>query len=349
MSTCILSYTPTGILRIGHPEHFSSISGTVPLISSIMFQFDHRDFLPLDELVKKKLATNTAISVVIPTLNEAQTIGGIVSRAKKDLIEDVPLVDEIIVMDSQSTDATVQKAKAAGARVFSADDGGFAGGHVFGKGAAIWKSLFAARGDVIVCIDADIANFKSHFIYGLVGPFLRNSDIVFAKAYYDRPLAIGNNTYEKFGGRVTEILVRPMLSAFVPEIAHIFQPLSGEYAFRKGPIESIPFSSGYGVEIGLIFDIYKKFGLDTFAQVNMGTRLHRNRTVPELGKMAFGILQTLFRKLEQEDLLELKVPLSEIMVSHGAGGLEETVIREIELPPKTQFAGPSLKPEEKTQ
>ena len=314
-----------------------------------MFQFDHSDFLPLDELVKKKLTTNTTISVVIPALNEAQTIGGIVSRAKKDLMEDVPLIDEIIVMDSRSTDATAEKARAAGARVFSADDGAFPGGHVSGKGAAIWKSLFAARGDIIVCIDADIVNFKSHFIYGLVGPFLENGDVVFAKAYYDRPLAIGNNTFEKYGGRVTEILVRPMLSAFFPEMAHIFQPLSGEYAFRKRTIEGIPFSSGYGVEIGLIFDIHKKFGLDTFAQVNMGARRHRNRTVPELGKMAFGILQTLFRKLELEGALTLKVPLSEIMVSQGVGGWEETVIREIELPPKTQASGLLFKQKEKTR
>jgi glucosyl-3-phosphoglycerate synthase len=308
-----------------------------------MFQFDHGDFLPLNEMVEKKLATNTVISVVIPTLNEALTIGSIVACAKKDLMDDAPLIDEIIVMDSQSTDDTARIARAAGARVLSADDGAFPGEGVSGKGAAIWKSLFAAHGDVVVCIDADIVNFKPHFIYGLIGPFLRNSEVVFAKAYYDRPLTIGDNTYEKFGGRVTEILVRPMLSAFVPEIAHIFQPLSGEYAFRKEPIESIPFSSGYGVEIGLIFDIYKKFGLDTFAQVNMGTRQHRNRTVPELGKMAFGILQTLFRKLERENALTLKVPLSEIMVSPGVGGLEETLIREIELPPKTLY-----KPEEKT-
>jgi Glycosyltransferases involved in cell wall biogenesis len=312
-----------------------------------MFQFDHSDFLPLDELVQKKLAANTTISVVIPTRNEAPTIGGIVASAKKDLMDDVSLIDEIIVMDSRSTDATVRKARAAGARVLSVDDSAFPEESVFGKGAAIWKSLFAAQGDIIVCIDADIVNFSSHFIYGLIGPFLNNSDVVFAKAYYDRPLVIGNNTYEKFGGRVTEILVRPLLSMFVPEIARIFQPLSGEYAFRKEPIECIPFSSGYGVEIGLIFDIYKKFGLDTFAQVNMGTRRHRNRTVPELGKMAFGILQTLFRKLELEDVLMLKAPISEIMISQGADGLEETVIREIELQPKTQMAESTFNPEEK--
>lgn len=314
-----------------------------------MFQFDHSDFLPLGELVKKKLAANTAISVCIPTLNEAATIGGIVACAKKDLMEDVPLVDEIIVIDSLSADATVPNARAAGARVLSVDDGALPEARVSGKGTAIWKSLFAARGDIIVCVDADIVNFKPHFIYGLIGPFLKNGNVVFAKAYYSRPLAIGNNTFENYGGRVTEILVRPMLSAFVPEIAHIFQPLSGEYAFRKGPIESIPFSSGYGVEIGLIFDIYRKYGLGTFAQVNMGTRRHRNRTVPELGKMAFGILQTLFRKLEIKDVLSLKGPLSDIMVSSGPCGLEETVIREIELPPKNLVPQPLLKPEEKTQ
>ena len=206
-----------------------------------MFQFDHSDFLPLDELVKKKLITNTTISVVIPALNEAQTIGGIVSRAKKDLMEEVPLIDEIIVMDSRSTDETVEKARAAGARVLSADDGAFPGGPVSGKGAAIWKSLFAACGDIIVCIDADIVNFKSHFIYGLIGPFLANGNVVFAKAYYDRPLAIGNNTFEKYGGRVTEILVRPMLSAFFPKWPIFFSRCPVNMHSEKEPSKASPF------------------------------------------------------------------------------------------------------------
>jgi glucosyl-3-phosphoglycerate synthase len=311
-----------------------------------MLQFDQSRFLPIDDLVKKKNASKTSISVVIPTLNEAATIGEVVRRAKKNLMDDAPLVDEIIVMDSRSTDATMEIARAAGARALSIDDIAYFPEITTGKGIAIWKSLFAARGDIIVCIDADIADFKPHFIYGLIGPFLENETTIFAKAYYDRPLTIRDMTFENYGGRVTEILVRPMLSAFFPELAKIFQPLSGEYAFRRGPLEKVPFSSGYGVEIGLIFDIYKKYGLGTFAQVNMGTRRHRNRPVHELGIMAFGILQTLFRKLENTGALRLAGPLFDSMISQGPNGPKQTVVREFELPPKALFSETLLKTRE---
>jgi glucosyl-3-phosphoglycerate synthase len=311
-----------------------------------MLQFDHSRFLPIDDLVKKKFASNTVISMVIPTLNEAATIGEIVTCAKKKLMEEAPLVDEIIVMDSRSTDATMHIARAAGARALSIDDVEHFPEIATGKGVAIWKSLFAARGDIIVCIDADIVDFKPHFIYGLIGPFLENETTIFAKAYYDRPLTINNTTFENYGGRVTEILVRPMLSAFVPELAYIFQPLSGEYAFRREPMETIPFSSGYGVEIRLIFDIFKKYGLDSFAQVNMGTRRHRNRPVQELGVMAFGILQTLFTKLEHAGALRLIEPLFDSMISQGPNGPEQTIVREIELTPKALLSKTVFKQKE---
>jgi glucosyl-3-phosphoglycerate synthase len=311
-----------------------------------MLQFDHTYFLPIDDLVKKKKAAHTLISVVIPTLNEAETIGDVVGCAKNNLMNQAHLIDEIIVIDSNSTDATADNARAAGARVFSIDDINYPKKIGSGKGLALWKSLFVAQGDVIVCIDADIAHFKPHFIYGLIGPFLENSKTIFAKAFYDRPFILDNKTIENYGGRVTEILVRPMLSAFIPELAHIFQPLSGEYAFRRGPIENIPFSSGYGVEIGLIFDIFKKYGLESFAQVNMGTRMHRNRPVQQLGKMAFGILQTLFRKLEMMDALTLSKPLCDTMFSLEHGTVEQTIIQEIELPPKSQVWGVSVKNQE---
>jgi len=299
-----------------------------------MFNYNHSDFLPLSGCIERKTASGRTISVVIPTYNEAATIGRIVDTARKELME-TALVDEIVVIDSNSTDATVSNALAAGAKVFHTGEvSGAIEKKISGKGAALWESLFHTTGDIVVCIDADIINFSTKFIYGLIGPFLENNDIIFAKAYYDRPLKIGNNVLENYGGRVTEILVRPLLSAFTPELAKIFQPLSGEYAFLREPVESIPFSSGYGVEIGLIFDLYEKYGLDRFAQVDMGVRYHRNRPVNELGKMSFGIMQTILRKLEKKNVLTINVPFSNTMISRGELCLEETEIREIELPPK---------------
>ena len=239
-----------------------------------MVHYSHADFLPLSRCLEKKILSNKTISVVIPTFNEESTIGGIVTTVKRELMEHTPLVDEIIVMDSNSTDATARLAAEAGAHVHSVEEIPTPVGALYGKGAAIWKSLFVTRGDIIVCIDADIANFGPHFVYGLIGPFLENSNTLFAKAYYQRPLKVGDALLENYGGRVTEILVRPLLSACVPELAQLHQPLSGEYAFLRQPIESIPFSSGYGVEIGLIFDLWKTYGLNRFAQVDMGKRFH---------------------------------------------------------------------------
>jgi glucosyl-3-phosphoglycerate synthase len=302
-----------------------------------MIQYDASAFLPLSELLKKKQAAQAIVSVVIPTRNEAATIGPIVAATKTRLMEEIPLVDEIIVIDSLSTDGTVDAAQSAGARVFVHDAIAAPSDPRYGKGVALWKALFVTRGDIIVCIDADIKNFDIHFIYGLIGPFLLNKQTLFAKAFYRRPLIIDGNIYENYGGRVTEILVRPLLSAFVPELAAMNQPLSGEYAFRRQPIEAIPFSSGYGVEIGMIFDLYKHYGHECFAQVDMGVRHHRNRPVSELGTMAFGILQTIIRKLEQEKLLSVQEPLKNIMISQGSSGLKHTFCDDVELPPKTQF------------
>jgi glucosyl-3-phosphoglycerate synthase len=302
-----------------------------------MITYSAAAFLPLAELVKKKKAAPCTVSVVIPTLNEASTIGAIITATKNELMDGCALVDEIVVIDGNSTDATVSIAKSCGARVFSSKAIPAPCDPACGKGASLWKALFVTQGDIIVCIDADIKNFTPQFIFGLIGPFLENNATIFAKAFYRRPLIIDGRLHENYGGRVTEILVRPILSAFVPELAAIHQPLSGEYAFRREPVETVPFSSGYGVEIGLIFDLYRKYGLSCFAQVDMGVRHHRNRTVDELGKMSFGILQTIFKKLENEKIVSIHIPYSDRMISQGPAGPVETVVRETELPPKIHF------------
>jgi glucosyl-3-phosphoglycerate synthase len=295
-------------------------------------EFHYEDFLPLKDLAQKKVATKTSISLVIPTLNEAATVGSIIAKAGQELMQDAELIDEIIVMDSCSGDDTQDIAKKAGATVYRVDEVAPEFDVPPGKGSALWKSQFVAKGDIVICVDADIKNFQSHFIFGLIGPFFLDPEVIFAKAYYKRPLLLENHAYENYGGRVTEILVRPLLAAFTPELARIHQPLSGEYAFRRVPVQTIPFSSGYGVEIGMIFDVLRTFGPKRVVQVDMGTRCHRNRTVKELGRMSLGIIQTMMRKLEREQKLSIHAPVGNVMISQGETGLEETVVREIEIP-----------------
>ncbi len=306
-------------------------------------EFGFEDFLPLDSLARKKRASGAMVSLVIPALNEAATIGPIIEKARHELMEDVGLLDEIIVMDSCSEDGTQEVAEKAGAAVYRVDSAAARFGLPPGKGSALWKAQSVAKGDIIICVDADIKNFQAHFIFGLIGPFFIDPEIIFVKAFYKRPLLLNSHRYEDYGGRVTEILVRPLLAAFMPELARIHQPLSGEYAFRRTPVQAIPFSSGYGVEIGMIFDIARTFGTARVAQVDMGTRCHRNRTVKELGRMSLGIIQTMMRKLEREQKLSVHVPVGDVMISQGEHGFEETIIREMEIP---AFSN-AMKPEKK--
>lgn len=301
-------------------------------------EFRHEEFLPLQTLAEKKQTSKTKVSLVVPTFNEAATVGPIVEKASEALMRDAALLDEIIVMDGDSSDGTASIARDAGAKVYNVNDVAREHAAPPGKGSALWKAQFVAEGDIIVCVDADISNFQPHFVYGLIGPFFGDPDIVFAKAFYKRPLVFGDRTYENYGGRVTEILVRPLLCAFAPHLAGIYQPLSGEYAFRRKPIEKIPFSSGYGVEIGMIFDINRVFGLSRFVQVDMGTRCHRNRPVNELSRMSLGIVQTLFGKLERENILSLRAPLGISLMNRGPHGLIRDEVREVELPSKESLS-----------
>jgi glucosyl-3-phosphoglycerate synthase len=243
-------------------------------------------------LLAEKRRQGCTVSVVLPALNEEGTVGAIVAAIRAQLVDPAPLVDEVVVVDSGSTDHTMEVAAAAGARVVRAEAILPGQGHVPGKGEALWKSLHATGGDLIVFIDADLVAFTPRFVVGLLGPLLTDPTVGYVKALYDRPLATTEGMVPTGGGRVTELLARPLLGALWPHLAGFVQPLSGEYAGRRELLEGVPFTSGYGVELGLLIDLADAVGVDSLAQVDLGTRQHSHQSDAALGRMAGQILQT---------------------------------------------------------
>ncbi len=249
----------------------------------------HRDF---DARALAAVKEQTSISVCLPARNEAETVGPIVEAIRADLVDGVGLVDQLLVVDDNSTDGTAVAALRAGAEVVAVGDilAELPGGT--GKGEAMWKSMFAGDGDLVCWIDADIRNFESHFVVGLLGPLLEDDAIAFTKGCYRRPL--GGDP--QGGGRVTELLVRPVLSQFFPELTGIVQPLAGEYAGRRTVLERVPFAEGYGVDVGLLIDVTRLAGLDALVQIDLGVREHRNRPLTDLGPQAMAVLVTVLRR-----------------------------------------------------
>ncbi|MQA10455.1 MAG: glucosyl-3-phosphoglycerate synthase [Pseudonocardiaceae bacterium] len=229
------------------------------------------------------------VSVVLPALNEEHTVGG-VAASVRPLLGSV--VDELVVMDSGSTDDTVRVAAGAGARVVRRGDVLPELDPVPGKGEVLWRSLAATRGDVLVFLDSDLVDPDPGFVPALLGPLLTGGVTRLVKGFYRRPLRLESAELAGGGGRVTELLARPLLAALRPELSGLIQPLGGEYAGRREFLESVPFAPGYGVEIGLLLDAYARHGLDGLAQVNLGVRKHRNRSLAQLGVMARQILGT---------------------------------------------------------
>ncbi len=254
--------------------------------------FHHSEFSDLQKLVREKEKKGLKISLCIPTLNEEKTIGKEVIIFKSELMHRYPLLDEFAVIDSGSTDKTLDIAATFGADVYSSKDILKDLGEKKGKGENLWKAIYQLTGDIIIYIDADIKNIHPRFVYGLVAPLIHHPNIQYVKAFYDRPLASSQGIRPSGGGRVTEILIRPLFSLFFPELTAIIQPLSGEYAVRRQVLEKIPFPIGYGVETSHLIDVYHRWGMDAFAQTDLDRRVHRNQATRSLGKMAFGILQT---------------------------------------------------------
>ncbi len=252
-----------------------------------------RDWDPAALVVAK---AGRRISLVIPARDEHATIGGIVERIRTDLVETAPLVDELVVIDSDSRDATGAEAADAGATVYRARDiRPDLGGHA-GKGEAIWKSLFVTTGEVLVFVDADLTGWGTHFVSGLLGPLLTDDRVEHVKGFYDRILDDGSGQVAPQGGRVTELVARPLINLRWPELAAVVQPLAGEWAVRRATIEALPVPVGYGVEIALLLDVWARAGLDALAQVDLGERAHSHQAVHDLGVMAAEILETASRR-----------------------------------------------------
>lgn len=245
-----------------------------------------------DELLAAKRRQGATVSVVLPALDEEGTVGSIVTALREALVERHPLIDELVVMDSGSCDRTAEVAAAAGARVVHVDSVLPGHGRVPGKGEALWKSLHVTTGDLVVFVDSDLVAFDPCFVVGLLGPLLTDPAVGYVKGLYDRPLTTTEGLVPSGGGRVTELLARPLLNAFWPELAGFVQPLSGEYAGRRELLESVPFASGYGVEFGLLVDLARLAGVDALAQADLGTRQHGHQSDAALGRMAGQILQT---------------------------------------------------------
>jgi glycosyltransferase involved in cell wall biosynthesis len=267
--------------------------------------FHAEEFNDLKRLVERKEKDEITISLALPALNEEETVGNVIHTVKRALMDDFPLLDEIVLIDSNSTDRTREIASSLGITVYVHQHLLPQYGVRHGKGEALWKSLYVTKGDILLWIDTDIVNIHPRFVYGLIGPLLQRPDLMFIKGFYLRPIKVGNVYQAGGGGRVTELTARPLLNLFYPSLSGIVQPLSGEYGGRRVALERVPFSSGYGVETGLLIDILEWYGIGSIGQVDLIERIHHNQPLAALSKMSFAIIQTLIRKIDRRYGLRL--------------------------------------------
>jgi len=299
--------------------------------------FSSSEFADLRRLVEAKERQNLRISVGLPTLNEEATIRQVIRAIRSRLVERFPLIDELAVIDSRSDDRTRKIAEDEGVPVFIHDEILPETGTYRGKGEGLWKSLQVLTGDIVVWIDTDVTSAHPKFVYGIVGPLLLRPDLQFVKAFYQRPLRIGDDLQATGGGRVTELAARPILNLFFPELSGIVQPLSGEQAGRRALLEQLPFFSGYGVETGLLVDTLQRAGLGAIAQVDMKQRIHRNQSLHELSMMSFEVLQVALKRVGEAQntnlLEEANFTMKLIAASGGKLHLEMHDIIDVERPP----------------
>lgn len=299
--------------------------------------FHAREFRDVSRLVELKERQGLTISLGLPALNEEATVGKIIRVIKQALMEEQPLLDEIVLIDSGSTDRTVHIAQDLGVPTCVHQEILPEQGAHVGKGEALWKSLHVLKGDIIAWIDTDIRNIHPKFVYGIVGPLLREPRLKFVKGFYRRPLRVAGEVQSHGGGRVTELTARPLFNLFYPALSGIIQPLSGEYAGRREVLERVPFFTGYGVEAGMLIDILESHGIGALAQVDLQERIHRNQTLAALSRMSFTIIQVVIARLEERHRLRLleDINRSMKMIHYEADSLHLQVrdLYDIERPP----------------
>jgi glucosyl-3-phosphoglycerate synthase len=305
----LLQESPAGVIvvktRRSAPSTFESESVGQTAISVLVDKwfaentYSAEEFSDLVTLLALKRKQGLTISLALPALNEEKTVGPVIRAVKEPLMEYLPILDEIILVDSDSTDHTRQIAQELGVEVHIHQQTLPPYGARPGKGEALWKSLYLTRGDIILWIDTDIVNIHPRFVYGLIGPLLLQPQVQFVKGFYRRPLRVGEKLQAGGGGRVTELTARPLLNLFYPELSGVIQPLSGEYGGRRSALEKMAFFSGYGVEIGLLIDAFEQCGLGGIAQVDLRERVHHNQPLESLSKMSFAIIQAMIHKLER--------------------------------------------------
>ena len=257
--------------------------------------FSQDEFADIDRLLQAKRDRHVSISLVLPALNEEKTVGQVIDAFKGPLMDERPLIDEIILMDSDSGDNTREIATARGIPVYVHQQVRPDLGAYTGKGEAMWKALFVAKGDILVFVDTDLSNPHPSLVTGLVGPLLLDERLNFIKGFYRRPVRVVNEFVEVGGGRVTELAARPLLNLWYPELGGLFQPLAGTIAARAGILRELHFLTGYGVEIGHVIEYVHKYGIEGLAQSELGELIHRNQPLDALSKMSFQVLEAFFR------------------------------------------------------
>ncbi|HET9498698.1 MAG TPA: glucosyl-3-phosphoglycerate synthase [Marmoricola sp.] len=305
----------------------------------------------VEELVDRK--GSTRVSLVVPARNEAATVGDVVTQVRDALVDSAALLDEIVVIDSDSTDDTFEVATDAGAVVHRAREIRPDLGSRPGKGEAMWKSLFVTSGDVLVFMDADLLDWDTHFVPGLLGPLLTDPDVALVKGYYERPFGSGTEPetgHRLEGGRVTELVARPLVALLFPELSGLVQPLAGEWAVRRDLFATLTVPTGYAVELAALVDTVADRGLDAIAQVDLGTRAHRHQSLRDLGAMSTQILAAALRRSGTSVPAELELTQYDLAADRADGadgadradGAPDARVRPVptdERPPAAQFLG----------
>ena len=268
--------------------------------------YDHARFSDVERLARRKRERNLTVSLVLPCRNVADTVGGIIDRVhavNERSPQGAPLVDQILAVDADSADGTMEVAARHGAEVFSENEllSHYGGAH--GKGDAMWRSLTVARGDLVMYADADTKDFEDQFIYGTLGPIIEVPQVRFVKGAFRRPFKSSEAVEADGGGRVTELSTKPLFNLFYPELTGFVQPLAGEFVGDKELFSSIPFLTGYAVETGIMIDVLNKAGLGAMAQTDLGTRQNRHQALRDLSRMSYAVLRAVARRMRQDGRL----------------------------------------------